>query len=385
MPDSTNPRKGSILVVDDAPDNLRLLSGVLARQGYEVRSAISGSIALMAVASFRPDLILLDVNMPRMNGYEVCECLKADEQTCDIPIIFLSAMGETIDKVRAFGSGGVDYITKPFQVEEVIARIESQLKLRRMQVELAQSLAREQELNRLKSEFVAMVSHDFRTPLCSIQGFTELLRHYRQSLSVVKQEQYLDKINASVEHLLYLLDEVLLVGSFDGGRIECRSDCIDLKVFCKELTETFQLSLNKLHQICFTASENLEQLQIQTDPNLLQQILINLLSNAVKYSPEDTQVHLTLQHQDTLAVFRITDRGIGIPPENQPYLFDSFYRCSNVGQIKGTGLGLAIVKRCVDALAGEIQVESTLGEGTTFTVKLPGLLNPVLGDTLVGT
>jgi CheY-like chemotaxis protein len=118
-------------------------------RGYEVRSAISGSIALMAVASFRPDLILLDVNMPRMNGYEVCECLKADEQTCDIPIIFLSAMGETIDKVRAFGSGGVGLHHQAFQVEEVIARIESQLKLRRMQVELAQSLAREQELNQL--------------------------------------------------------------------------------------------------------------------------------------------------------------------------------------------------------------------------------------------
>ena len=213
--------KSSILVVDDVPDNLRLLSGVLIRQGYEVRSAISGSIALMAAINLRPDLILLDVNMPQMDGYQVCECLKADDRTREIPVIFLSAMDETIDKVRAFRVGGVDYITKPFQVEEVVVRIENQLNLRRMQTELSQALAKEQELSRLRSEFVSMVSHDFRTPLCSIQGFADLLRHNRANLTLEKQEQYLDRINGSVEHLIFLLDEMLLISSFDAGKIEC--------------------------------------------------------------------------------------------------------------------------------------------------------------------
>ncbi|NEQ26357.1 MAG: response regulator, partial [Microcoleus sp. SIO2G3] len=147
--------KGNILIVDDTPNNLRLLSSMLTQQGYEVRSAISGSVALMAVHTVHPDLILLDINMPKMGGYEVCERLKADVETQEIPVIFLSALSEAIDKVRAFQVGGVDYITKPFQVEEVLARVENQLTLRRMQLDLQQAraealraLEQEKELNR---------------------------------------------------------------------------------------------------------------------------------------------------------------------------------------------------------------------------------------------
>ncbi|WP_448571221.1 diguanylate cyclase [Trichothermofontia sp.] len=125
--------KGNILLVDDTPDNLRLLSNILSRQGYEVRSVINGQMALMGVRAEPPDLILLDINMPQMNGYEVCQQLKRDEQTADIPIIFISALDDVIDKVRAFTIGGVDYITKPFQLEEVLARVENQLTLRRLQ------------------------------------------------------------------------------------------------------------------------------------------------------------------------------------------------------------------------------------------------------------
>jgi two-component system, sensor histidine kinase and response regulator len=368
---STGTSKSSILVVDDVPDNLRLLSEILTRQGYDVRSAISGSIALLVVPRVYPDLILLDINMPQMNGYQVCELLKRDLQTREIPVIFLSAMGETIDKVRAFEVGAVDYITKPFQIQEVIVRIENQLNLRRMRIELSQALVKEQELNRLKSEFISMVSHDFRTPLCSIQGFAELLRHYSHGLSAEKQDQYFDRINASVEHLIALLDEVLLIGSFEVGKIKCRLTSIHLASFCQELIETFQLSISHSHEIHLSLSETIQQFHLEADRNLLQQIFFNLLSNAAKYSPHQTEIQLDLQHLNQQIIFRVIDRGIGIPAENLPFLFDSFYRCTNVGEIKGTGLGLAIVKRCVDTLGGKIQVESTLGDGTTFTVTFP--------------
>jgi two-component system, sensor histidine kinase and response regulator len=377
---SASASKSSILVVDDAPDNLRLLSEVLTRQGYDVRSAISGSIALMVVPSIYPDLILLDINMPQMDGYQVCELLKLDSQTREIPVIFLSAMGETIDKVRAFEVGAVDYITKPFQIQEVIVRIENQLNLRRMRVELSQALVKEQELNRLKSEFISMVSHDFRTPLCSIQGFAELLRHYGQDLSTEKQDQYFDRINASVEHLIALLDEVLLIGSFEVGKIKCRLTSIHLASFCQELVETFQLSISHSHEIQLSLAETIQQFHLETDLNLLRQVFSNLLSNAVKYSPNQTAIQLDLQYLNQQIIFRVIDRGIGIPADNLPFLFDSFYRCTNVGEIKGTGLGLAIVQRCVDTLGGKIQVESNLGQGTTFTVTFPetGALNQPL-------
>jgi signal transduction histidine kinase len=368
--------KGTILIVDDTPNNLRLLSSMLTKQGYEVRSAISGSVALMAVRTVPLDLILLDINMPKMNGYEVCQQLKADEQTRDIPVIFLSALGEPLDKVQAFQVGGVDYITKPFQVEEVLARVENHLTLRRMQLELQQAkvdalraLAQEQELNRLKSEFVAMISHDFRTPLTSIQGFAELLRYGGDALTPEVQDRYFDKINAAVEHMLYLLDEVLIIGRIESGKTQCQPVPVDLEKFCRDIHEALALSTHNQHTIQFSCTGACKQVSV--DQVLLHRILTNLLSNAIKYSPESSQIYFNVHCDGQNAIFEIKDEGIGIPSENQAHLFKTFYRCSNVGQIKGTGLGLAVVKRCVDAHRGQIELKSQEGIGTTVTVKLP--------------
>jgi len=371
--------KGNVLIVDDTPNNLRLLSSMLTQQGYEVRSAISGSVALMAVQTMHPDLILLDISMPKMGGYEVCERLKADAQTREIPVIFLSALSEAIDKVQAFQVGGVDYITKPFQVEEVLARVENQLALRRMQIDLQQAraealkaLEQEKELNRLKSELVAMISHDFRAPLTSIRGFSELLRQSHveggHTLPLAVQERYFGKIDAAIEHLLYLLDEVLLIGSLESGKTRCEPVPIDLPNFCAELLEMLQVNTDQ-HQLQFAYTGDSSPSEI--DPTLLRQILTNLMSNAIKYSPAGGLVRLALDCQADRATFEVQDQGIGIPQANQPHLFETFYRCSNVGSIKGTGLGLAVVKRCVEAHHGQIAIASEENIGTTVTVTLP--------------
>ncbi|MBD2091180.1 hybrid sensor histidine kinase/response regulator [Microcoleus sp. FACHB-1515] len=371
--------KGNILIVDDTPNNLRLLSSMLTQQGYEVRSAISGAVALMAVRTVHPDLILLDISMPKMGGYEVCEQLKADPQTQDIPVIFLSALSEAIDKVRAFQVGGVDYITKPFQVEEVLARVENQLTLRRMQMDLQQAkaealkaLEQEKELNRLKTEFVSMISHDFRSPLTSIRGFSELLRQTlpsgKPALSPDVQARYFEKIDGAIDHMLNLLDEVLLIGSLESGKARYEPIAMDLFSFCQELVEVLQVSSDR-HQLRLVCSgvSNVGEI----DPTLLRQILTNLISNAMKYSPNGGTIQFTLDCQDGWATFQIQDQGIGIPAANQPHLFETFYRCNNVGSIKGTGLGLAVVKRCVETHHGSISIASTEGVGTTVTVTLP--------------
>lgn len=368
--------KGSILIVDDTPSNLRLLSSMLSRHGYEVRSAISGSVALMAIHTVYPDLILLDINMPKMNGYEVCVQLKSQPETRDIPVIFLSALSELGDKVQAFQSGGVDYITKPFHVEEVLARVENQLTLRRVQTELQQAkadalraLEQEKELSRLKTEFVAMISHDFRTPLTSIQGFAELLHYSSDKLTPDLRERYFDKINASVEHMIHLLDEVLLIGGLETGHLLCRPIALDLQPFCQDLVETLQLNATIQHPIRCHYQGNIHLVAL--DPTLLTQILTNILSNAMKYSPEGETIDLEVACEPERVTFSVRDRGIGIPPESQSQLFDPFYRCSNVGNIRGTGLGLAVVKRCVEVHHGLIQLDSQLGQGTTVMVQLP--------------
>ncbi|MBK1990025.1 hybrid sensor histidine kinase/response regulator [Sphaerospermopsis aphanizomenoides BCCUSP55] len=371
----TYSSKANILIVDDTPNNLHLLSSMLEEQGYEVRCANSGAIALRAVEIEHPDIILLDINMPNMNGYEVCERLKLDQRTHEIPVIFLSALSDTIDKVKAFRIGGVDYITKPFQLEEVLARIENQLSLRRMQIELQQAkyqaikaLEKEQELNRIKSEFVSMISHDFRNPLTSIQGFAGLLECGSTIPSPATINRYISKINNAVDHLLCLLDEILLMGSIEAGKVQYQAVSVNLEEFCHELIDTLQYSIGNQHQICFTCTGNT---QAEMDVILLQRIFTNLLANAVKYSPSGSKIEFELECHNQVATFQVRDQGIGIPLESQPHLFEAFYRCSNVGEIKGTGLGLAVVKKCVEVLQGNIVVESQEKLGTNITVSLP--------------
>ena len=155
----------SVLVVDDGIDNLRLLSDLLGEQGYEVRAVTTGRQALQAVEHDPPDLILLDITMPEMNGYEVCQRLKAKDRSKDVPVIFLTALTETADKVRAFDAGGVDYVTKPFQFEEVLARVKTHVALRRAQADLADSYTRLRALEQLRDDLVRMVVHDMGSPL----------------------------------------------------------------------------------------------------------------------------------------------------------------------------------------------------------------------------
>lgn len=379
---------GDILIVDDTPDNLRLLSELLIQQGHRVRTAISGSAALMALQQKCPDLILLDINMPHLDGYAVCQQIKANPQTQAIPILFLSGFNEAIDKVKAFAVGGIDYMTKPFQVEEVLARVNTHLKLSRTQQDLQQAkvealraLAQEKELNRLKTEFIALVTHDFHTPLVSIQGFISLLRQNCPDLPIATQHRYFNKIEASVDHLMYLLEQILLIGKSETGKLPCYPTPFKLPEFCQELIDSLQLQSDR-QPITFTYTGHTSEVEL--DPALIRQILINLLTNAIKYSPRDRPIRLTVEVLVDAIVLQVEDQGIGIPAAEQSQLFQLFHRCSNVQSIRGSGLGLAVVKSCVDVHRGHIQMDSQVGRGTRVKVTLPQARNSPCGDRTVG-
>jgi PAS domain S-box-containing protein len=250
---------------------------------------------------------------------------------------------------------------------QAVGRDITQLKQAEDDIRLA--LEKEKELSELRSSFVSLVSHEFRTPLTVIQSSTDLLSHYHHRWSDEKKLTHFGRITSSVKHMTQLLDDVLTIGKAEAGQLKFEPSPIDLLAFCNELVESLQLSASPHYAINFVGQCNCTNSQM--DKKLLGHIFTNLLSNAIKYSPQGGSVQFNLLCTSSSAVFRIQDTGIGIPSKDIEKVFESFGRASNVGTIPGTGLGLAIAKKCVDLHGGEITVESELGVSTTFTVTLP--------------
>ncbi|MGQ9866130.1 MAG: hybrid sensor histidine kinase/response regulator [Pseudanabaenaceae cyanobacterium] len=389
--DEAESPPAKILIVDDVVANLQLLATLLIRQGYEVRKAISGDMALKSALADPPDLILLDVRIPDISGFEVCGELKANPQTADIPVIFISALDDSLDKVEAFSVGGVDYVTKPFEAVEVLARVENHLRMYQLQKRLAvrnqelqiltsslqRALSREKELNQLKSEFISIVSHEFRTPLTTILTAAELLEHYEWSRA--EQLEHFRQIHSEVNHLSSLLEDVLLMGRIESGRLAFEPAPLSLSSFCYRLTRN--LGMQPRHRDrrivviwqgqLLRDEGSLPTAEATMDEKLLRQIFTNLLSNALKYSPPQSTIELEVLLQPTEAVFFVRDMGCGIPLNDLKNLFTPFYRASNVDTIQGTGLGLAIVANCVAAHRGHLMLCSAPGHGTTVRVVLP--------------
>ncbi len=242
---------------------------------------------------------------------------------------------------------------------------------RREQVEeeLHKAFLKERELSELKSRIISVISHEYRTPLTTIQTSTELLEHYGHKLTQDKKLAHLQRIKTSTKHLTDLVSEVLFIGQAEANHVEFNPVPLDLQQFCQELLEEM-LSSEKNHiPITFSSQGNCSHAKL--DKKLLRQILTNLLSNAIKYSPRGGTVRFDVQCVEHIATLTIQDSGIGIPAKDLPFLFESFNRASNVGTTPGTGLGLAIVKKCVDLQGGQIAVDSVEAVGTTFTVRLP--------------
>ncbi|MEM9543120.1 MAG: ATP-binding protein [Cyanobacteria bacterium P01_E01_bin.42] len=238
---------------------------------------------------------------------------------------------------------------------------------KRAEQDILKALKKEQELSQLKSGFITIASHEFRTPLTVIMAAAKLLNHYEVKLTRELNDQQLERLLRSSDRILRLLEDVLVLGKADAGKIEFNPTPVNLKIFCEELLAELRLSDEEQHDLIFIERGNVAQ-KVSIDEHLLHHVLSNLLSNAIKYSPAHSNVTLTLEVSDRHAIFQVCDRGIGIPPEDISHLFEAFHRAQNAHHIQGTGLGLAIVKRAVDLHSGTIAVESKVGVGTTFTV-----------------
>ncbi len=251
----------------------------------------------------------------------------------------------------------------------VYALLYQQLVKRQQAEAIQRTLAQEKELSELKLRFFSMVSHEFRTPLSIILGSAQLLAQSEQQWTKEKKLKNLHRIQSSARSMNQLLTDILTLTRAEAGKLEFHPVLIDLEAFCINLIEDLQFSTQPQHSIKFISQSNCTHAKL--DENLLYSILSNLLSNAIKYSPQKGIILLILSCTPEMIIFQVQDSGIGIPLESQQHLFEPFYRGNNVGKIVGTGLGLAVVKKCLELHQGEISVESEVGVGTTFTVRIP--------------
>lgn len=369
-------RQYRILMVDDTPTNVRLLSDLLISRGYEVREALSGPAALAMVKADPPDMILLDIFMPEMDGYQVCELLKADPKTCDIPVIFISALSDVDNIVKGFEVGGIDYVTKPFKFREVLARVATHLMLvtQRKEIEALRQQDRESfaSLNKMKDEFISMATHDLRNPLNVILGYTGVLdrldvaEHQKELLDDTRQA-----IRQNVQKMRTLVTDIL-----DMAQVKTTAGLetapVALGAFIQECLNDFRV-IAQQKNITLTFTPPPDDLTITLNRQYMARVIDNLLSNAIKYTPSGGSVAISVQTSAESVTIQISDTGIGISADDLSHLFEAFYRVSHVQHedIEGSGLGLSIVKTIVEKHNGQITVTSTPGQGSTFCVTLP--------------
>jgi signal transduction histidine kinase len=235
--------------------------------------------------------------------------------------------------------------------------------------DLSKALRQERELGELKTRFVTMVSHEFRTPLGITMSAIELMRHYDDRLPVAQRKELYEDIYRATRQMGGLMEQVLVLGRVESGTLTCRNAPVDLEILAQKLADESLSVMNRRCPIEWQALTPLEG--ARGDETLIRHIFSNLLSNAAKYSPPGNLIRFTARREDEDAVLTVQDQGIGIPEEDRAKLFMAFHRGSNVGEAPGTGLGLVIVNRCVDQHGGSLELSSTPGQGTTFTVRLP--------------
>lgn len=364
----------SILIVDDTPANLNLLCEIIKEQGYKVRPVPNGALALRAAAACPPDLVLLDINMPGMDGFEVCERLKVDPLLKDIPVIFISALTDIEAKVKGFSVGGVDYITKPFQFEEVRARVATHLELRRQRRKLRESYDRLRELEALRDSLVHMLVHDLRSPLAALTAYLGMLKDEAAPLLAPQQQEDIGQALNSAKRMALMITSVLDVNQLEAAEITLRLAECDVVVLAREVVDSL-LSLAEDRVLSIRPAS--VALYATLDRGLVFRVVQNLVANALKFAPASGgEVVLEIDLVEDGIRFRITDNGAGIPAEHQDRIFEKFGQAAGaaVRNAYSNGLGLTFCKLAVEAHGGQIGVDSVVGEGATFWFVLPDSL-----------
>ncbi len=353
----------TILIVDDAQDTRNLLTLILSTNGYSVQSEPNGKQAISRVQTDPPDLILLDIMMPDMNGFDVCSHLKGNEQTKDIPIIFISAQDDVKNIVKAFYMGGVDYISKPFNTAEILARIEAHITIQHRQISL------EKQIEDLDA-FAHTVAHDLKGPLSLVTGFSDYLLEIDDLSNTEETMEVLLHIKEAGHRAVNIIDELLLLSGVQKKKALLSP---------VNMTAVVHKSQQRLE---FMVNNHMGEIQLPSHwPTALgygawlEEVWVNYISNGLKYGGSPPQLTLGADElPDGMIRFWVSDNGDGIAPSQQSSLFSEFERLDQI-HAEGYGLGLSIVQRIIHKLGGAVGVESAVGEGSLFYFTLPAAPN----------
>jgi len=356
---------GCLLVVDDQESNIQVVGAALGKLGFEILPATSGLQVFQRLAVRRPDLILLDLLMPEMDGFEVCRRIRENPDWTGIPIIFLSSADDKGLIVRALECGGVDYVTKPFNHAELVTRVRTHLALKRARDELKQ-LAEDRD------ELLGILAHDLKNHLGGMDMSAQVLRDRTEAMADPKLRLMAENISHSSSQMLTFVKEFLANASADHG-LNLKTESISLKDAASRAVQLHREAAKRKQLVLQTALQGNGAL-VQADPIALNQVLDNLLSNAIKFSPPGKEIRLTVCPPGTRYVeCQIQDEGPGFSENDKLRMFRRYGRLSArpTGGEPSTGLGLGIVKKLVLAMHGELACESAPGQGATFAFRLP--------------
>jgi two-component system sensor histidine kinase/response regulator len=365
------PEDTVVLVVDDVLNNVQIVGSILGAAGYQVVPATNGEQALRYARDPAPDLILLDVMMPDMDGFEVCRRLKSSPETSGIPIIFLTAVVDSEQVVKGLEMGAVDYVAKPFNRAELLARVRTHLELKFSRETLQRTTCKLRELNNEKSEFLGIVAHDLKSPISNFIGLADLMLGNPEP-DQKERRDICEAILRESRRLLQLVENLLNIDALERGEIKLNLEAFDLA----ESAQNVGLSLNA-RAAAKSQTITLEKAascgRTYADPLVTFQVLDNLVSNALKFSPAGTSVRLKISENDGAVVCEVQDEGPGLSAADHKLLFGKFARLSArpTGNESSTGLGLSIVKKLVEAMNGSVWCTSTKGHGANFMIKLP--------------
>ena len=373
---ASSPLPPRILVVDDNPLNRGALSDLLEAMGYQVDAAEDGDAALARVRSTLPDLILLDIMMPGMNGYEVCRRLKADPRSRNIPVVFVTALSDTEDKVAAIEAGGDDFLTKPFHRPMLLARIRSLLRLKRAGDELESSYRKLQALERLRDDLMKMIVHDLKSPLMGVLGTLEIITDGDLGPLSAEQQRLLADAHQRGDDMLHLIDDLLELTQLEESRLTLQLTELEAGALLREVAEEWRVRVE--HGAAELALDKPPPLHFRADEHLIRRVFGNLLGNAVKHGGSNLRIQLSAAPEPqadgggTGVRFTVADNGVGIPEAYHDMIFHKFGSVGRVrSELRSSGLGLTFCKLAVEAHGGRIWLQSGEGKGSAFHFVLP--------------